>query len=189
MKALKVITRQMMTTFLVSVLAHTSAFGQQARDGMLAVNPIHAQTKSAAMEAYLKWRDEAFVQLPDGTNTPHHALAATVQRLDAESLKIEFVVVGLAYSLEVQPLTINRTSDGQRREKAGKLTTSSLSAEGEPSIPNALSEATLIVPASAEANAVEITWKYRAEGQQMAPTLTISFENDAASTTMMGVTP
>jgi hypothetical protein len=157
---------------------------------LIVTNLVHAQSKTPAMEAYLKWRDQAFAQLPSGINTPHYALAATVQRLDARSLKVELVVVGQtpAYSLEVQPLIISGSSDGQRQEKAGKLTTSNLGGMGEPGIPNLLSQAIVIVPASANANAVEITWKYRAQGEQMAHAF-ISFEKDLPSTAVMGIVP
>lgn len=158
---------------------------------LICISPAHAQSKSAAMEAYLKWRDQSFARLPSGINTPHYALAATVRRLDAQSLQIDFVVVGQipAYSLEIQPLRIGESSNVRRQEKAGELTTSSLSGIGETNALNPLSQMTVTVLAGAEANAIEVTWKFRAAGEQMAPTFTIHFETDAPSTGVLGIAP
>lgn len=152
--------------------------------------PTFAQEKTSALEAYAKWRSKALGQLPDGTATPHYSVAVMSRRLDATSAQLDFVVVGQmsGYSLEIQPVKLQKMPDGQdSRLEAGELSTSRIKkpiglVEANA---NPIHEFLTIIPTDNTANAIEVKWT--PEGiKDMSCTLVLPLE-DAPSTSVIGI--
>lgn len=89
---------------------------------------VNAQQPSA-MRAYFEWKDEVLAKQEQGYQTPHYCLASVTQRIDLDTAQVDFCVGGTMtdFTIEIQPLQINKNSDGTFTQKiTGKKTTTSL---------------------------------------------------------------
>jgi hypothetical protein len=87
--------------------------------------PSAAPEKSAAFTAYQRWRSKVLSRRSDDAEPPHFSLAVSTERIDAESARMEFVIVGQRsdFTLKLQPVKLKTGSDGQLiKEAIGEAT-------------------------------------------------------------------
>jgi hypothetical protein len=142
--------------------------------------PVAAQEKTSSFETYAKWRREVLGRLPSGPATPHYSVATVTRRVDADSARIEFTVVGKmsGYTLEMQPVKLGAQ---QEREVAGELTTSRMRGRAEDDSLNPISDGEAIIPVNSQANAIEVKWTPEGVAEGMSYTLVLPLENTSSA--------
>ncbi len=129
----------------------------------------HAQKTVSALEAYSKWKTSASEHLGNADNV-HYSLATVTQRVDDKTARIDVVAVGQmpSLNLEIRSLII------QKRTNSSEVSPQVM---GEPlkvrqelkldkSKPNPISDLTIVIPTNSEANAIEVEWKFDADGEE-----------------------
>ncbi|MBL8151541.1 MAG: hypothetical protein JNN15_16570 [Blastocatellia bacterium] len=148
--------------------------------------PAIAQEKVSAFEVYAKWRRELRSQ-NNGQVNPHYSVASVTQRLDSESARVDFAVVGKlsSYTLEVQPIKV----DGNTKENAGEFSTSSMEGNSNVTELGYVSETELLIPVSNSANAVEVKWTPRDAIDGMSFTMLLPLEKNPSENVVAFMLP
>lgn len=148
-----------------------------------------AQEQNPSKAAYLKWRDETFSQRPAGILTPHHAMATTLSRLNAQTLHLNFALVGKtrSHQLLIQPLKTSKLSDGRmEREQAGEAVTVNIGrSEGGGELPMVLHN--IDVRAGEEANEMQVTWTFETEEGPFTSIHYLGFVNVKPISSVVGI--
>lgn len=146
---------------------------------LLCCASIAAQQPSRARAAYEQWRAQMLAARP--TLPPHRALATVTQRSSAERAVIEFYAVGemTGLTLSIQPLRIEKQSDGaHRQEIIGEVTKSEVKGQEQLPMPVSLE---VIVPAPQQANALAVEWTILGGAAAGKNTLIVALGDQAAS--------
>jgi hypothetical protein len=134
------------------------------------------QGEPRMMSAYLKWKADALKG--NRQNDDHYCLVASPRRIDATTARIKFLAVGKmrGFVLEIQPLKIERASDGSfKQDQVGSGSSASLKAQG--GLSDSRSTLETEVPVTSETNGLEIKWKIDNGSGGIANTLTVWLTN------------
>lgn len=138
-----------------------------------------AQTGSTkAFEAFAKYK----IQAQSLGQSPDYIFAASAQRLDDTSVRLNFVFWGKmsGFDIEIQPLTI--TNDGQYDAgEANKLSGNAAASNVSAAV---LLEPSSVISTSFGANAVSIKWFARGGGLASANTMIVPISNDPSGDVM-----
>lgn len=146
--------------------------------------------KTSALEAYAQWRNAASEHLGN-INNIHYSLATLTQRVDSQTARIDFAVVGQmpSLNLEIRPLRIQKGANGEMsREIVGDALQSRQELSIDKNNPNPIAELTTIIPIDKTVNAVEVEWKFNARGEEMSYKLILPLEKTPSANTL-GIIP
>jgi hypothetical protein len=154
---------------------------------LIAVFAALAQSPAppTALEVYSNWKRAHF---RDRVETPHHCLAAVVQRTGPGAGRVEIAAAGEMageYTIEVTPLRVDAAANTS--VAIGTPTQSSFLRGGdEKSLLPPVSTMTLFFLADSNANAIAIKWKLRTgpEAGESQNTLTLSLEDKPTTGTL-----
>ncbi len=150
---------------------------------------IKAQ-ETSALEGYAKWRGAASEHLGN-VNNIHYSLATLTQRIDDQTARVNFAVVGQmpSLNLEIRPLRIQKGAKGQMsRENVGESIKSHQELSIDKNNPNPISELATTIPIDNTVNAIEVEWKFNARGEERTYKLILPLEKFPSVNTL-GVIP
>ena len=142
--------------------------------------PIVAQEQVSALETYAKWRRVVLGRHPGGISTPHYSVATVTKHLPDGKAQIEFAVVGQmsSYTLEIQPIKIKESSDGQTsREVTGEMSKVRQNIPPRLISPSYISEPVAIISVGSAANAIEVKWTTFGATKEISTTLLLPLED------------
>lgn len=148
----------LMLLLIAPIQAQEPSVDQTALPGQEKVTVQAAQT---ALSAYNKWRDDTLPNFLPGLNAQHYAVAFIAQRLDEQSVQLEYALAAQLnhYTLEVRPLKLLASSKGEvTLSYLGKPLL--IEPAGDRNLPARfrVGSETMVLYVGQEAEALEITW-------------------------------